>query len=466
MDEVTTYGIISLIPVTVVLVTAIITRRSVEPLVLGSIVGWIIIEAHDDPGSLISLSFLWDTGESAVATMGDYDNMWICLVCALFGSIIAVIQKSGGAIAFGTWLGSKVKSERMALVTSWFLGLVVFLDDYMNCLVVGSTMRNITDKKKIPRAALAYIVDATAAPVCLLVPITTWAVYLAGLIENAGLADEGEGMSVYITAIPYMFYPLVTVVVTFLFAMKVIPAFGPMKRAYVRAAETGVTFDPSTASAKFEDVLPSEGAKLNVVDFFLPLVVLIGVTIWRDTDLLAGVVATVIFCFFLYIPRKKMKMTEFFDLLVEGSKNMLIPLIIVITAFMLLEVNDILGLTTWVIDVASPYMNGIWFAAIIFFIQAMIGFLTGSNWGTWAITIPIAMPLAAVAGVPAPLALGALISGGGFGSHACPWGDATVLASAGSGMDNMEHVRTQLPYCFGAMALSIVGFVIISAVVV
>ncbi|MDR2157234.1 MAG: hypothetical protein LBO81_05595 [Clostridiales Family XIII bacterium] len=455
MEE-SSYGIISLIPVTCVLVAAIVTRRSVEPLVFGSIIGWIILSGPD---------FLWNLGESAVNTAGNYDNMWIVVVCALFGSIIAVMQKSGGAFAFGNFIGKGVKTERRALLTSWFLGLVIFIDDYMNCLVVGSTMRNITDRQKIPRAALAYIVDATAAPVCLLVPMTTWAVYLAGLIEKTGVVPEGGGLGMYVKVIPYMLYPIITVALTFLFAIKALPLFGPMKKAYAVARGTGVTYS-GESSMKFEDVLPKENAKLSMIDFFIPIAVLIGVTIWRGTDLLAGVVATMIVCLILYVPRRKMGLNEFFDLLVDGSKNMIMPLLVVITAFMLLEVNDQLGLTNFVIETASPYMNGIFFAPIVFFIQAMIGFLTGSNWGTWAITIPIVMPLAEAAGVPAVLALGALFSGGGFGSHACPWGDATVLASAGSGLDNIEHVKTQLPYCFIGMAFSIIGFLILSIIMV
>lgn len=452
MDETVYYGALCLIPVTCVLVSAIITKRSVEPLVFGTIVGWIIISGKD---------CLWNLGESAVNQAGNYDTMWIIVVCGLFGSIIAVMQKSGGATAFGDFVASKVKTERTTLLAAWFLGVVLFVDDYLNCLVVGSTMRKITDQQKIPRAALAYIVDATAAPMCLLVPVTTWAVYLAGLMEKNGIAAAGEGLKMYVTVIPYILYSIVALLLTLLFALKVLPLFGPMKESYRIAKETGVT-QSGSSSILYQDVEPTEGIKLSMIDFFLPIIVLIGVTIYYDIDLLRGLVATVIVCLFLYIPRKKMTLMEFFDMLIEGSKTMVVPLLVVVTAFMLLEVNDILGLTDYIINALTPYMSGILFAAVVFFVQAMLGFFTGSNWGTWAITMPIVIPLAEVAGVPTVLALGALFSGGGFGSHACPYGDATVLASAGSGIDNIDHVKTQLPYCFLGCAISIIGYIIIS----
>lgn len=456
MVEVTEYGALCLIPVACVFIVAMITKRTVEALVTGALVGWFIISKQN---------FLWDTLNSAVETAADYDTMWIILVCGLFGSIIALIQKSGGAVAFGNFLARFVRGEKSALFISWLMGLLIFVDDYLNCLVVGSTMRQITDDLKIPRASLAYVVDATASPICILIPISTWCVYLVGLIESNGFAPEGQGMETYIQTIPFMFYNIICEVIVVLFAIKVIPIFGPMKKAYRIAKETGDVFS-GLPSNKSKPLMPDESIKPHIIDFVLPMVALVAITILTGIDLLKGVGATLLICLIIYLPRKRIKPAEALDSLFDGFNTMFIPICIIVAGFMMVEVNSTLGLTPFVINLAEPYLNGVLFAAIVFTIQAGIGFFTGSNWGTWAIMMPIVVPLGELAGVPLALTLGALFSGGGFGGHACGWSDSTVLASAGAGIDNFEHMKTQLPYALLGGVVSIVLYIIVSIIMI
>jgi Na+/H+ antiporter NhaC len=262
-----------------------------------------------------------------------------------------------------------------------------------------------------------------------------------------------------------MLYPLAAAVLVGLFATGVLPHFGSMKKAFQIARETGNVFS-GESDFKFEDQIPEEGVKPNIFDFLLPMAVLLIVTIVTGPDLLKGTVSALAVCLLLYIPRKKMTLKVAVGTFVEGFQSMVLLSMAIVCAFVLNDINQIMGLSDFIIDHTLPYLDGIWFPAIVFGIHAIIGFCTASNWATWAILMPILLPLGDAIGVPVSLTLGAMISGGAFGSHACPWGDATILASAGAGVDNIEHVRTQIVYCFVGAGISLVGFVVLAAIMV
>lgn len=448
------YGTLCYVPVILVIVSALISRRSIESLLLGTAVGWILVSGNE---------FLWNMVDSAVRVTADESTVWVVIVCGLFGSLVAIIEKSGGVQAFGNYLATKAKNEKSSLLLSLVLGLLVFVDDYLNCLVIGSTMREVTDKHKVPREMLAYVIDCTAAPICVLVPVSTWAVYCSGLLENNGLAATGEGLKLYVQTVPFILYPMIAIVVVFLTIIGVIPKLGPMRTVY-DCAHSGKMTSSDYSALSTDDILTDNSKAGHMVDFLLPMAVLVAITIIKDTDLLKGTFAALIVCLLLYLPRKLMRPNEAFDLIIQGFADMIVPIIIIIVAFMLKEVNDCLGLTPYTINAVKPYMNNIMLPALAFLVIACIGFCTGSNWGTWAIALPIVVPLAEAVGVNIPLVLGAMWSGGAFGSHACPWGDATVLASAGAGCDNMAHAKTQLPYAFIGAGATFVIYIIIAAV--
>lgn len=452
------YGIISLIPALSVLVLALITKRTFEALVGGTLIGFLILKKGAFFGAFVT---------SSLNVMGDGTIGWIILVCGLFGSLIALLVKSGGAIAFGNFLVRFVKTKKAALMTTWALGLVIFIDDYLNALTVSAAMKKVTDKFKVSREMLAYVVDSTAAPVCVLVPFSTWAIFSSGLLEKAGAAEAGQGLSVYISAIPYMVYGWVAVVIVPLVAMAVIPVFGPMKKSEERAQTTGEVVPPGTGKIDALEDDVAENAKDNpkLANFLIPIILLIFATWYFDVDALKGVIVAIVAAIIMFTVQKVMTLNEIFDTIFEGFKTMIFPLAIVVVSFMLKEVNDGLGLTDYVIETVKPLMSGSMLPLVTFLSLSMITFATGSFWGVYAVSFPIVIPLALAMDANLALAIGAVISSGAFGSHSCFYGDSTVLSATGSGCKPIDHSLTQIPYALLTAAISSVIFLLLGILV-
>jgi Na+/H+ antiporter NhaC len=343
---------------------------------------------------------------------------------------------------------------------TWLLGIIVFIDDYLNALAVGAAMRKVTDQFGVSREKLAYVVDSTAAPICVLVPISTWAVFYASLFQESGFAEPGQGMALYISAIPYMIYPIVAVLLVPLVALEIMPTFGPMRAAELRSAQSPLH---QPAAVTKEDDTPEPDREVRLYHFLLPLATLIGFTLWYELDVQIGVIASVTLTILLFGAQRRLAWTEMFDAVLDGIKMMLPALTIVVIAFVFKEVNDQLGLPNFVIANVAPLMTPLLFPVITFLTMALISFATGSSWGVFAIAIPIILPLATSVGVSIPLAIGALLSASAFGSHACFYSDATVLAAQGSGCDVLDHALTQIPYALIAAAMSCIGLTLIAA---
>jgi Na+/H+ antiporter NhaC len=441
---------LSLIPAAVAIVTAVLSRRPIESLLAGVFAGLLLL----GPGSAV-VNF----SSILLQVMMDETIAWVIIVCGLMGSLIALLMRVGAADAFSHALASRAKDARSSLLYTWCLGLVIFIDDYLNALAVGSAMRKVTDKFRVSREMLAYVVDSTAAPICVLIPVSTWAVFFAGVLEVSDVAEPGEGMALYISSIPYMLYAWIAGLMVPLVASGRIPALGMMKIAQTRAAENG--------NASHEDefeVAPSNNSKrVHIYHFMLPLFALIGFSLWYDLDVQIGVLMALVVTIVLYGAQRLMAWTEMFDAVLEGIKIMVPALTIVVVAFMFKEVNDQLGLAQFVIENVTPYMTPTLLPLVVFVTMAMIAFATGSSWGVFAIAIPIVLPLAQSVGVSPQLAIGALISASAFGSHACFYSDATVLAAQGSGCGVMEHALTQIPYAVIAALLAGIGLTVIAA---
>jgi Na+/H+ antiporter NhaC len=321
-------------------------------------------------------------------------------------------------------------------------------------------MRKVTDKFKVSREMLAYVVDSTAAPICVLVPVSTWAMFYAGLFMDSGYAESGQGMALYVSAIPYMVYPIVAMLLVPLVAVGIVPALGMMKSAQQRAAN-GTAPQPLDETAE-EGQVDTED-RVQIYHFVLPIFALLGFSIWYDLDVQIGVIMSVAVTIILFGAQRLMAWTQMFDAVIDGIKIMLPALTMVVMAFVFKEVNDMLGLATYVIENVAPLMTPLMFPALTFLTMALISFATGSSWGVFAIAIPIILPLAESVGVSIPLAIGALVSASAFGSHACFYSDATVLAAQGSGCDVMDHALTQIPYALIAAAISCVGLTVLAA---
>ena len=444
-------SLLVLLPALITVVTAIFSRRPIESLLAGVFVGLLMLE----PAAALS-----NFSSILLEVMMNETIAWVIIVCGLMGSLITLLMRVGAASAFSRTLSSKAQNSTSALLYTWLLGLVVFIDDYLNALAVGSSMRKVTDKFKVSREMLAYVVDSTAAPICVLVPVSTWAVFYAGLFVDAGYAESGQGMALYISAIPYMVYPIAAMLLVPLVAVGIVPALGMMKSAEQRATEGSA---PLPIDEGEEESLVDTEDRVRIYHFVLPIVALLGFSIWYDLDVQIGVIMSVAVTIILFGAQRLMAWTQMFDAVIDGIKIMLPALTMVVMAFVFNEVNDMLGLATYVIENVAPLMTPLMFPALTFLTIALISFATGSSWGVFAIAIPIILPLAESVGVSIPLAIGALVSASAFGSHACFYSDATVLAAQGSGCDVMDHALTQIPYALIAAAISCVGLTVLAA---
>ena len=441
------YGALTLIPIVFIIVMAVVTRKSFESLLAGSVIACIIMHGT---------GFFLPWVDMLMEALSDPENQWVILVCGLFGSLIALLRESkgtGGFIRIGERL---CKTERGALLGTFVMGVVIFVDDYLNMLTVGTCMRAICDRRKVPRESLAYLLDSTGTPICVLLPFSTWtAFYISLFMKEEAIRNMGfsSGLSMYIQTIPYIFYASVTVLMVFLFAMGWLPKIGPMKKAYDRVRTTGRTY--SEESDRYNTEPEDTGEEGKVIDFLLPVAFLIVATIVAD-DILAAVILTLVLCLVLYIPRKRMTFTQWSELLISGFCEMMPTLAILAGAFTVARCCNAMELPEYVISTVQPYVTPQTYPLIIFLVVSVLTFATSSTWGISTIVIPIIIPLGAAVDANMILTMAAILSGSTFGSHACFYSDATVLASAAARIENMEHAFTQIPYSLIGAAITCV----------
>lgn len=453
MGEAAAGGALSLVPSLTVLGLAILTRRPLESLVVGALVGHLLLHGT---------GFLGEFLAGALSVMAEPASGWVVLVVSLFGALLGVLARAGAATAFGAALSRRLRGPRQMLFGAFGLGLVTFVDDYLNALAVGAAFRAAADRLRISRARLAYVVDSTAAPVCVLAPVSTWAVFLVGLFEENGIAAAGEGFPLYLSLIPFLLYPWIALLLVFLTILGVVPAWGPLA-ASERAARAG---QAPTAAALDETLLPVAGSgpprrpRLGPITFTLPLLVLPAATLAAGGDALYGVVSALGVALALAaLLGPAAGPGSVADGAVRGMEQMVYPLGIVLVSFVLREVNEALGLTAFVIGGVAPVASAWILPALVFLALSAVAFATGSFWGVYTVALPVVSGLSRELGAPLESTLAALISAGAFGSHACFYGDATVLSARSAGCSITEHVKTQLPYALLAAGLATAGFV-------
>jgi Na+/H+ antiporter NhaC len=451
--EASEFGAWSLLPATFLIVYIFITKRILESLVLSCLMGLIMAAK--------TINVFGEFSVLLTDTMLDPDMAWLIIVCGLMGSIIALIERSGGAIAFGNWAAKHAKGEKSSLVWTWIMGVAIFLDDYLNSMAVGSCMRSLTDKFKVPREMLAYVVDSTAAPLCVLIPISTWAVFAGGLLEVNGWAPEGMGLIYFIQTIPYNFYAWVAAIMVILVIFRIIPVFGPMKKAYARV-ESGGPLAPE-GSEKIDLYsgdnisIPTNPKMMNLI---IPILSLIFFTIIFDIDMQMGVICTLVVMFVLYLAQGIMNAEEFADCVVKGLQNMIMPLLLMVLAWVFAAMSEQIGFTQYVIDTVAANVGVALLPFVVFVALAITQFVTGTNWGLYIIALPIVIPLAIQMDANVALSVGAVISAGVLGSHCCFYSDATVLTSAACGCDNFRHAFTQMPYGILAGVIAAIMFLV------
>jgi Na+/H+ antiporter NhaC len=452
MDD---FGALTLIPTLVVFFLAVLTHRPIESLIAGSLVGLVMIHGT---------GFVGGFAEASVRVMTDSDVAWVILVCGFMGSLIGVLIRTGSTNSFTQGMSTYVRSEKSALMATWGLGILMFVDDYLNSLAVGSAMRSLTDKYRVSREKLAYVVDSTAAPISVIIPFSTWGIFFSGLIVANGIAPDGEGFATYISAIPYMLYAWVAVIMVPVVISGAIPSFGPMKTAEARAKTTGDTVPPSAAhiEAANQSIQPHPGIKPRISMFIVPMTVLVLATLYFNKDFLVGIYITLGGTAIFILASRMMDMHDLFDTIIDGFKMMIEPLGVLVAAFILKDVNDTLGLAPYVVYTMQPLLTPQSLPAVIFASMALVSFMTGSNWGVFVIVLPIVTALANNLGADMILVIGATLSASTFGSHACFYSDATVLTAQASGCTPFQHAITQIPYALIAAAISVAGYLLIA----
>ena len=452
------YGALALIPPLVVIVLAIIMRTSFEPLLIGCLVGFIIIGVYD------KTNFFTGFVDSMLRIIGDpapQGSVWVILVCGLYGSLIGLMVRSGGTLKFGEWALKKIKTKAGAMMGAWGLGLAIFLDDYLSALTVGLSMRKITDAFKVPREMLAYIVNTTAPPWCVIAPISTWTIFVGAILETSHVAPAGQGLSTYWKMIPFVAYGYISVLIIPLFIFGIIPWFGRMKKANERAETTGNLYGSGLTMTGVLDISPLNiKRESKVIYFILPMVVALAATIYFDIDALKGVMIAVAFTFIYYLIIKLGTFQQLSETVFSGFNSMVYALAILMMSYVLKDVNDKMGLTQYVLQAVSPYVSKELLPVIVFASLSVISVTTGSSWGLYAVAIPIVVPLAQHLDSNVLLNCGAVVSAGVFGANACLYSDATVLTGQSTENSNLDNGLAQLPYALIGFGLSCVAYLI------
>ncbi|NVK42913.1 MAG: sodium:proton antiporter [Oceanospirillaceae bacterium] len=441
------FGLLSLLPTTVVIATALYTKRTIESLFIGVLVGLLMTNSPADFIPQLGTTFLDVFMNDTVA--------WIFIACGLMGSMISLVTLGGGAEAFGRWLITKVHTRKGTLFSTMALGLAIFIDDYLNALTIGSSMRKATDRMKVSREFLAYVVDSTAAPVCIILPFSTWAVFFAGLLEDNEVAAKGAGIDLFIDSIPYMLYAWACLIVVVLAIAGKLPLLGKMKDAE-RRAESGKLV--SDADAVYNTEMEGGAEKSHTLNFFVPIASLIFFTWFFDIDIMSGAMASIFVTLAFYGIQRLLTVGQMFDGILKGFVGMIMPLGTLFCGFMLAEVNNALGTTEYVINATTSFMTADMLPMVAFIVMAALAFATASFWGIFVVGMPIILPLALAVDANIPLVVGAMISASAFGSHACFYGDSTVLSAKACGISPMSHAITQLPYAMIGGVLSALGF--------
>ena len=445
-------GIWVLLPAAFLLVFIFATKRIIEALTLATLLGLII---GYKGGFFVSFS------KTLLSIMMGEDVSWLIIVCGLMGGIVAVIEKSGGGYAFGNVAVKITKTAKSTLFATMFCSLILSIDDYLNVLTSGSAMTPVNDKHRTPREMVAYIVDSTAAPACVLNPISTWAVFVGGLLVANGLGEPGNQVLTFVRCIPFSFYAMATLLVVILVITGVIPKFGPMRGAYKRVGNGGPLAPPGSERIDIrsgrEEIAVPENPKLY--NFFVPIIVLIGATILFGFDMQMGVITAVLFNFIFFV-FQGMAPLDYVDEILRGFKNVLMPLLLAVLAFVFASMCEQIGFISYVVRAATTNVSPSMLLAVIFLLFAFTEFVMGISWGMYVIAIPIVIPVALNLGVDPFIAVGAVVSAGAWGSHCCFYSDATILTSAATGCENFRHAVTQLP--FGAVGglLALIGYLI------
>ena len=502
------FGMWGIIPPLLTITLAFVTKDVIVSLFLGILSGCVIAAGGNPALALMNATDLF------AASLSDGWNIRIFLFCALLGALVGMLSKTGSAQAFGTWVSKKLKTRTGSQFVTFLFGIIVFIDDYFNSLTVGTVMRSINDKNKVSRAKLAYILDSTAAPVCILAPVSSWVVTVMSIVRDAegfdklGISD----LEFFIRAVPYNLYALTTLlmVACIIFFKR---DFGPMRASELSAQKTGVLWNEEKYGVISGHIKEEKTVRAKAVDMLFPIVLLIVCALvffplvtylnavdgenisslmqamhsmslreaFINTDssyaLFYAIIFTLVFTYVYYLARRLMNLKEASQAVRDGIKSMIPALIILVMAWSIGTVirsspsDGGLGLGRYLSEAVVGSGFPLWIIpAVVFVLSAVIAFATGTSWGTFGIMIPLVMPI--VVGLiqgqgqnPAEslnsvfICISAVLGGAVFGDHASPISDTTILSSTGASCPHLEHVATQMPYALFAALCSFAGFI-------
>ena len=473
-QEISVYAtILALLPPVIAIVLALITKEVYSSLFIGILSG-ALLYSNGNVWNMVTFTF-----DTMIGMLSDSWNVGILIFLVVLGMMVNLVNRAGGSAAYGRWASTHIKSRTGALISTCILGMLIFIDDYFNCLTVGSVMRPVTDKHNISRSKLAYIIDATAAPVCIIAPISSWAAAVSSI------APEGQGLKLFISAIPYNFYALLTLAMVILMGVMKMD-FGKM-RLHEQNAMNGDLY--SSDNRPYAQADQEEGnPKGRVIDLIIPIVALIICCVltmvytggffdassdsylklidaFGNSDasvgLVLGSVLALVITAILYVPRKIVTMKEFTGSISEGFKLMAPAILILTFAWTLSGVTNAMGAKIFVAEFVRTAASGLsnFLPAIVFLIALALAFATGTSWGTFGILLPIVCSVFP-SGELMVVAVSACLAGAVAGDHCSPISDTTIMASTGAQCEHINHVSTQLPYAMLVAGVSFVGFVL------
>ena len=461
----------ALVPPVVAIVLALITKEVYSSLFVGIVIGGLFWSGFSFENTVLHVF-----QDGIVGVLTDSYNMGILVFLVILGIMVCMMNKAGGSAAFGRWASVHIKTRIGAQIATIVLGVLIFIDDYFNCLTVGSVMRPITDKHQVSRAKLAYLIDATAAPVCIIAPISSWAAAVTGFVEGE------DGFSIFLRAIPFNYYALLTILTMVLLVVLKID-YGSMRVHEDNALRGDIYTTPDRPYADAQDDVVEE--KGGVIDLVFPILVLIGCCIigmlysggffsgvsfveaFSASDASVGLMLGSFFAFVItvifYALRRVLKFTDSMACIPDGFKAMVPAILILTFAWTLKAMTDSLGAAEYVAGVMETAATGLvnFLPAIIFLVGCFLAFATGTSWGTFGILIPIVV--AVFQGTNETMmiiSISACMAGAVCGDHCSPISDTTIMASAGAQCNHVNHVSTQLPYAMTVAAVSFVTYVI------
>jgi len=447
------YGIISCIPIAVLIIGVLITKRMAEMIILASLIGAILVHKGDFFSGYIGMMY---------GALSNPSYQFLLIILLGFGGMTKLFEKSGSLMGIGNALSKYADSPKKSMVVTWLVGIIMFVDDYLNVLATSFSMRTLTDRNGVPREHLAYGVNSMGACVCVLIPFTSWAAFAVGTISEQGL-----GFNDYVRSIPYMFFPWIAIIVCLLVAIGVIPKVGLIKKAYERVAAGGPVLLEEKAGASLVNIEVDENAKpTSPLNFIVPIIVLIAAVLIFENDVIHGIIAALVVQAIMYIAQRIMTLEEYMGTLFEGISSMA-PLAVVISfAYVLGSANDAMGFAPYVIGVMTKAISPQLLPAFAFIVVALVAFAAASFWVLIIITVPIFIPLSVSMGVDPAIIVAGIMSGVAFGSKFCFYSDAVFMTSAGTGISNMTQIKAVAPYVLGSAVLAILFYLAVGFITV